>query len=55
MHDPENPRSLSQNFIMSIHEDRSGTLWVGTSDTGLNRFDRKQETFTRFAHDSSDS
>jgi ligand-binding sensor domain-containing protein/signal transduction histidine kinase len=38
-HDPADPRSLSDNYIIALHESRDGTLWVGTSDGGLNRFD----------------
>lgn len=46
-HDPNNPNTLSGNRIRAIHEDQNGTLWVGTDRSGLNRFDRKSETFYR--------
>ncbi|MDW8239070.1 MAG: two-component regulator propeller domain-containing protein [Acidobacteriota bacterium] len=49
--DPKNPWSLSHSYVTSIYEDRSGALWVGTSDGGLNRFERNTETFTPFKHD----
>jgi signal transduction histidine kinase/ligand-binding sensor domain-containing protein/DNA-binding response OmpR family regulator len=45
--DPQNPNSLSNNFITSIFEDRSGALWIGTND-GLNLFNRQSESFTRY-------
>jgi signal transduction histidine kinase/CheY-like chemotaxis protein/ligand-binding sensor domain-containing protein len=35
--DPDNPHSLSNNFVYSIYEDRSGTLWIGTFGGGLNK------------------
>ena len=53
-HEPENPHSLSDNTIQSIHEDRSGVLWIGTSDGGLNRFDRDSGQFASYQHDPDD-
>jgi len=35
-HDPDNPNSLSHDFVWAIHETRNGVLWVGTH-AGLNR------------------
>ncbi len=34
--DPQNPNSLSVDFVWSFHEDRDGTLWIGTYGGGLN-------------------
>ncbi|HEX9048147.1 MAG TPA: GAF domain-containing protein [Verrucomicrobiae bacterium] len=45
--DSRNPHRLNGGGINAIHEDQAGTLWLGTSD-GLYRFDRKNETFTRY-------
>ncbi|MCP5053178.1 MAG: response regulator, partial [bacterium] len=53
-HDPDNPASISGNFVMKVFEDSNGTLWAGTYNEGLNRFDPKSETFTRFKHDPRD-
>lgn len=53
-HDPANPKSISDDYVLSIFEDRKGMLWVGTGKGGLNRFDRQTETFTCFSHDPSD-
>ncbi len=50
-HEPRDPSSLSNNFVMSVLEDTSGTLWVGTIDGGLNRFDPGSGTFKRFRGD----
>ena len=36
-HDSNNPGSLSDNRVYSILEDKSGNLWIGTVDGGLNR------------------
>ncbi len=49
-HDPDNPDSLSDNWVSTIHEDQTGTLWVGTYSAGLNRFDPESETFSRYQH-----
>jgi signal transduction histidine kinase/ligand-binding sensor domain-containing protein/DNA-binding response OmpR family regulator len=35
--DPNNPESLSENYVISLYEDRLGQLWVGTYGNGLNR------------------
>lgn len=44
-------RTISSDTIRSIAEDSKGNLWIGTS-YGLNKFNRKSETFTRYtAHD----
>jgi signal transduction histidine kinase len=37
-HDPNDPRSLSDNRVNSVHFDRSGNMWVGTQN-GLDKFD----------------
>ena len=54
-HDPQNPRSLSENTVLILYKDRTGILWVGTHYRGLNRYDPAQDAFTRYRHDSSDS
>ena len=64
-HDPADPRSLSYNHVRGLYVDKKGTLWVGTGFTwddadpqqkrgGLNRYDPKTETFTRYLHDLND-
>ena len=47
-HDSRNLKSLSHHSVRSLLEDREGNLWIGTS-AGLNRFDRKSESFTVLA------
>ena len=53
--EPGNPRSLSNDFVMSIYEDRSGILWIGTIGGGLNWNNRKNDTFIRYETDPDDS
>jgi len=44
---PSTPTSLSHDRVWSIHEDGSGTLWVGTAN-GLNRFEPATQGFARY-------
>lgn len=37
--DRADPQSLSSNAVLAIHEDRAGSLWIGTEDGGLDQFD----------------
>lgn len=48
--DPANNKFLSSTEVISIVEDHNGYLWLGTTTGGLNRFDRKSETFQHFLH-----
>ncbi len=52
-HDPEDPGSLSNNFVRAILEDSRGRLWVGT-DYGLNLFDRATGRFFQYHYDPND-
>lgn len=51
----DNPNSLSHIYINVLFEDHDGMLWIGTNGGGLNRFDPKTETFTRFAINPDDN
>src|SRR5690606_13793472 len=64
-HLPNDPTTISYSEIVSIYEDRKGELWIGTGSVygkdkdkmeigGLNRFDKKTGTFTRYLHDPND-
>ena len=35
---PKDPNSISHNYILAIHEDQNGNLWIGTFGGGLNKF-----------------
>jgi len=45
-----NPNSLNDNIIWSINETKGGTLWIGTNNGGLNKFDRETEKFTNYVY-----
>jgi ligand-binding sensor domain-containing protein/signal transduction histidine kinase len=41
--------------VITLNEDRSGSLWVGTFSHGLYRFDQRSRQFTRFQHNPADA
>jgi len=50
-HIPDDPSSLAYNHILSLYEDRTGTLWIGTFLAGLDRYDSTQDRFIHYRHD----
>ena len=49
--DPKNPKSLSNNSVRTIYQDRSESLWVGTYFGGLNKFDLVKKSFDHITND----
>jgi len=47
-HNPGDPFSLRANEILTLHEDRTGNLWVGTSGGAISRYDRKKDGFINY-------
>ena len=45
--DDKNPFSISDNRILSLFEDSSGTIWIGTAG-GLDKYDRQKNAFVRY-------
>jgi two-component system, sensor histidine kinase ChiS len=41
----KNSKNTIDKYICCFHEDRTGRLWVGTSDDGLYLLDQKRETY----------
>ncbi|ARS38285.1 hypothetical protein CA265_00710 [Sphingobacteriaceae bacterium GW460-11-11-14-LB5] len=48
------PNGLSSNVVSSIMEDQHQNLWIGTEGEGLNYYDRKNDTFTRYKNNPND-
>ncbi len=46
-HDPKNENSISNDFVTSIFEKDSSTLWIATTN-GLNKLNRKTKKITRY-------
>ncbi len=52
-HDPADPRTINDNWVLTIAEDSAGVLWVRTMNGAmLNRFDRVSESFSPVPRDS---
>ena len=45
MHDADDKKSLSSNYVSSIYCDKNNRIWVGTSE-GLNKYNRKTGNFS---------
>jgi PAS domain S-box-containing protein len=46
--DPDDPNSLSYNYVKAIYEDRSGRFWLGTYGDGLNEYIPAERRFSHF-------
>jgi ligand-binding sensor domain-containing protein/serine phosphatase RsbU (regulator of sigma subunit) len=44
------PASISGGYITALVLDKSGKLWVGTAENGVNLYDPDTDRFTRFTH-----
>ncbi len=58
LHDTNDPHSIGGNEVWSMHEGHSGGIWIchlSSPSSGLEYFDTKSETFTRYSHNSSDT
>ncbi len=54
LNNPDDLKSLANNFILTLYRDRDGTLFIGTLN-GLSIFDAKTQQFTNFYHDPKNS
>ncbi len=49
--DKDQPGNISSNLIFAITGDNDGNLWIGTTGSGLNFFDRSSGKFTNYKHE----
>lgn len=49
-HSDSSPHSLGSNGINFLYVSPSNDLWIGTSEVGLDRFDREREQFIHYTH-----
>ena len=52
--EPGNPHSLSDNSITTLLVDHQGELWIGTENSGLNKYNAETDNFTRYQRDLYD-
>ena len=45
---PQDPQALLDNYIETLHTDKFGRLWIGTSSGGLARYDAAQDRFVLY-------
>ncbi len=48
------PQGLNPGIITALYQDQDGTVWVGTQDDGLKRWDAFSEHFQSYRNHSSD-
>ncbi len=48
--DPTDAKSLSDNFVRTIFEDKTEVLWIGTNNGGLNKYDLHLKKFNHFTY-----
>lgn len=46
--EPLNPYSINDNFLWSIYKDKTGLIWIGTKDSGINKIDKGIQKFTHY-------
>ena len=51
---PQDPSSISDNFIWSIYQDKNGILWIGTNNGGLCKYDELTDSFISYKNNPSD-
>src|SRR5678815_6167789 len=54
LHDDKDSRSISDNAVLSIYEDKQSNIWVGTSN-GLDLLNKKGRTFFHYKPFPKDS
>lgn len=48
-HNVKSTSSLSNNYVLSVYEDQSGLIWVGSDDGGVNRINNNSNPFYRYS------
>jgi len=52
--DPDDQSSLGSNSILSILQDQTGIMWIGTNFSGINKFDPGKGKFAHYRSRSND-
>ncbi|MEL6254192.1 MAG: two-component regulator propeller domain-containing protein, partial [Bacteroidota bacterium] len=51
-HDPQNPKSLGSNEVLSIMKDSKGIIWTGNWNGGLNQYDPRTKSFKTYKNNA---
>jgi ligand-binding sensor domain-containing protein/signal transduction histidine kinase len=51
---PFDSTSIKDNWVLALHEDSKGNIWVGTHSGGLSMYDRNRGNFTNYVNDPND-
>lgn len=54
VHNDKDPNSISGNYVISIHQDQQGTIWVGTYGQGINKMIRQKQSVVFESFGTSD-
>jgi len=46
--DPKSPGAVPDDYIVSLHTDKRGRLWIGTNVGGIARYNSEHDDFTRY-------
>lgn len=46
--DPRDSTSINQITISALYEDKDGLIWIGSTESGISKFDPATEKFTRY-------
>ncbi len=49
-HDIKNSKSISDNHLLRLYEDRAGNVWIGTAKGGANMYNARQNSFHLISH-----
>ena len=55
LHDPKDPRSLSQNSITAVFKDSDGIIWIGTYKQGVNYLNSRLPLFALYRHQEANA
>jgi ligand-binding sensor domain-containing protein/signal transduction histidine kinase len=53
-HDVHDKSSLSIDLVRSLYVDKSGNLWIGTDNGGINLFNKEKQSFWHYRKDDYD-
>lgn len=45
--------SISNNWVTALLEDHQGDIWIGSNHTGINKYVREKDCFTRYTSDKA--